>query len=316
MSPNIKGALFILAAGVLFSTMGALAKLAGARLHAFEVAFGRAFFGLIILAPFIWRAGIGTFKSAHPVRLITRGIIGSTGMLLGFYAITNLTLAEATALSFTKPLFMVVLAALILHETVRARRWSATAIGFLGVLVMMRPGFVPIETAAIAALLGACCGATVSILIKQLMATETRGTILLYLGLAGLVVTLPFALPFWLWPTVHELLLLAAIAGVGQLSQLCLMQGFKLGEASALAPFEYARLPIAAAYGFWLFDEAMDLWTLVGALIIVGATIYIARREAQLGYLERDPLPHGTDYPPTPYLNQADPGKPQEDEHR
>ena len=302
LNPNIKGALFILLAGVLFSTMAALAKLAGQRLHAFEVAFGRAFLGLIILAPFIWRDGSTVIKSRHPWRLIARGILGTTGMLLGFYAITNLSLAQATALSFTKPLFMVVLAALVLHETVRARRWTATGIGFVGVLVMMRPGVVPIELAAVAALSGALCGATVSILIKQLMATERRGTILLYLGLVGISVTLPVSLPYWLWPSPFEYLLLAGVAGFGQLAQLCLMQGFKLGEASALAPFEYTRLPLAAAYGYWLFSEALDFWTIAGALIIAGATIYIVRREAKLGRQRRDPLPDSADYPPAPYV--------------
>lgn len=282
LSPALRGALLVVLASVMFSGMGALAKLAGSRLNSIEVAFFRAFFGLVVILPFIWREGGGVLRSRHPWRLIARGVVGSIAMLCGFYAITHLSLAEATALSFTKPLFMVVLAALLLHETVRARRWSATVIGFVGVVVMVRPWTLGIEFAALVALASALCAAVVSILIKQLLMTETRGTILTYLGITSIVVTLPLAAPVWLWPTTLEYGLLIAMAVVGQSAQLVLMQGFRLADASALAPFDYVRLPVSALFGWLLFAEGLDSATLVGALIIIASTVYIARREANL----------------------------------
>ena len=225
---------------------------------------------------------------------LSRGVVGSLGMICGTYALIHLPLADVTAIGFTTPLFLIVLAALVLGERVRARRWSATAIGFVGMLVMLRPGDGILEIAALVALLGALAAASVKLLVKQLAVTERPLTIMLYLGLTSVAVTaLPAAL-VWQAPTFAELGWMALAAGLASLAQLCFIRGYRIGEASALAPFEYARLPFAAAYGFLLFAELPDRYTLLGVLLIVGSTLYIARREAQLGK-RRAPLPRTDD---------------------
>jgi drug/metabolite transporter (DMT)-like permease len=279
---NVRGALWLTLACVFIATMGALVKTLGAQLNSFELAFFRAAFGLASVSPFAFRAGWGVLRT-HRLRLhLARGTAGSVAMMCMFFALTHLTLADATAITFTTPLFLTVLAALVLHETVRRRRWTATAIGFVGVLIMLRPGEGVLEAAALVALLGASCIAGVRLLIKQLSKTEAPLTMIVYLGLISTVVSAVPAILVWRTPTWPELGLLLLLGAVSNLSQVCMIRGYRIGEASALAPFEYARLPLAALYGYLLFAELPDLYTLLGATIIVASTFYIARREHQL----------------------------------
>lgn len=283
LAANLRGALWITLAAFLFAIMMSLAKLLGERLHIVQIGFVRAFFGLLLVSPMMLREGLGLWRTRRLPLHIARAVLGATAMIASFYAVTHMALADATAISFTRALFMVLLAAVILGEAVGPRRWAATLLGFLGVVIMARPAGGVIELAALVALFGALCGATVSILIKQLSATEKPATILAYLGLVSTLYTgIPAAL-VWQWPTRLELGLLIALASIGSLAQLCLIRGFRIGEASALAPFDYCRLPFAAALGYVVFAELPGAQSWAGALIIVMSTLYIARREAAAG---------------------------------
>lgn len=286
---NARGAAWILVSCLFFSSMAAIVKLLGSRLDSLQLSFFRALFGFLSILPFVAWTGFGVVRSARLRLHVSRGLMGGVGMLAGFYAITHLPLAEATAIGFTKPLFMVVLAALVLGEVVRARRWSATAVGFIGVLIMVRPGSAALEVAALVGLIGALAAATVSLLIKRLSATEAPLTILFWLGVVTTAMTLPLALAVWRQPTLPELTLMAVAAGLASLAQVCMIRGFRIGEASALAPFDYARLPVAAGFGFLLFAEVPDAVAIAGAALIVASTLYIARREAALGKREGQP---------------------------
>jgi drug/metabolite transporter (DMT)-like permease len=279
---NVEGAIWIVLACVFFTTMSAIAKLLGEGLHPFQVAFGRAFFGLAILAPFILVTGPSQVLTSRWWLHVTRAALGTGAMLSGFYAITHLPLAEATALSFTKPLFQVLLAAFFLHEVVRLRRWSATAAGFLGVLVMVRPTGQVVDVAILVGLLGALLSAFVAVTIRELVRTERPLVILFYLGVVGSTISGSLAAPVWQPLDLAQVGLMVLMAAVGSVGQLCVMRGFRLGEASAMAPFDYTRLPISALYGLLLFSETPGLHTVVGAAIIAGSTLYIARREAVL----------------------------------
>jgi drug/metabolite transporter (DMT)-like permease len=288
LAPNVRGAIWVVLSCLCVASMAALVKLAGTRLDSFQLVFLRASFGLLIVLPFALRAGPGVLRSARPGLHLSRGLAGSIAMMCGFFALTRLPLADVTAIGFTAPMFLVVLAALVLGETVRARRWSATVVGFLDVLIMLRPGDGVLELAALAALLGAFAVATVKLLVKQLARTEQPLTIILYLGVVSTVVTALPAAVVWQPPGPFELAMMLAAAALASLAQVCFIRGYRIGEASALAPFEYARLPFAAAYGFWLFAEVPDRYTLLGAALIVASSLYIGRREAQLG---RRPAP-------------------------
>lgn len=280
---NVRGALWVIASCLLFGTMAAIVKALGSRLDSFQLAFLRAFFLLLILLPFVARAGVGVLRTARPGLHTARSLAGSIGLMCGFYGLTHLKLADATALSFTQPLFLIVLAALVLRELVGPRRWGATAVGFLGVLIMLRPGDGVLEFAAVVAVLGALAAAVVKLLIKQLAQTEAPLAIILYFALISTAITAIPAAFVWQPPALLDLFGMAAAAGCASLAQLCMIRGYKIGEASALAPLEYVRLPLAAVYGFFFFAEIPDLYSLLGAALIVAGTLYIARREAHIG---------------------------------
>jgi drug/metabolite transporter (DMT)-like permease len=193
--------------------------------------------------PFAIGAGWGVLRTSQLKLHVVRGVAGSVAMMCGFYALTHLSLADATAITFTTPLFLTVLAALVLHETVRWRRWSATALGFLGVLVMLRPGEGVLELAALVALFGAACIATVRLVIKRLAATDGALTIIVWFGRVSTTVSAVPAALVWRTPTLLELGLLVLLGCLASLTQVFMIRGYRAGEASALAPFEYVRLP-------------------------------------------------------------------------
>jgi drug/metabolite transporter (DMT)-like permease len=165
---------------------------------------------------------------------------------------------------------------------VRWRRWSATVLGFLGVLVMVRPGAATFDPAALVALGDSLSIAFLVVLVKRLPASETALIMLFHFGIVSSLAALPLAVLVWRAPTPTEYGLLIAIGVLGVLAQTCWIRAFRAGEASAVAPFDYTRLIFAAAFGFALFAETLDGWTVAGAAVIVGSTVYIARREAQL----------------------------------
>ena len=280
---NLRGALWIIASCLLITSMAVIVKVLGTRLDSLQLSFFRAAFGLLVVAPFALAAGPTILRTRRPGLHAARGIAGAIGMMSGFYALTHLPLADVTAIGFTKPMFLIVLAALVLRERVGYRRWSATIVGFLGVLIMVRPGGGVLELAALVAVLGAFAAACVKLFVKQLATTEQPLTILVYLGLITTTLTALPAYLVWQPPTLLELGLMLLVGGLASLAQLCIIRGYRLGEASALAPFEYSRLPFAATYGILLFAEVPDLYTLLGAALIVASTLYIAHREAQLG---------------------------------
>ena len=284
LHPNVRGALWITLGAVFFSFAAMLVKYLGASLHTAEITFFRCLFGLIALLPFVIRQGVRNVMTTERLPLLLlRSAFGVTAMACGFYAITHLTLADATAIGFTKPLFMVMLAAFFLGETVRWRRTVATLIGFLGVIVMVRPGDGGFDSALLVGLFGAACVAIAMTLVKRLTATESPMTLLVYASIVSTVLTLGPALYFWTAPTWLELACLALLGGLASLAQSFVIRGYRVGDATVVTPFDYTRLLFATIIGFFVFAEVPDIWTFAGAGIIVGSTLYIARREAKLG---------------------------------
>ena len=307
---NLRGGAWLTLACLLLAGMGAVAKLLGQRLPSVEVAFFRSAVAFLFVLPLLLRAGWAVWRTSRLHLHLTRAALGTFALVCGFYAVTHLPLAEATALSFTKPLFQVVLAVLILGEVVRRRRWTALVVGFLGVLLMLQPGGrAGIEPAAIAGLTAAIVAAFVSISLRELAQTERHLTILGYLGLVSSAVTAVPAALVWLWPTPTEWWLILLLGGLGALGQGCLMRAYRHGEASVLAIFDYLRLPFATALGLWLFGEWPAIPAVAGALLIASSTIYIARREATLAST-------ATSRPPTPRGSPGTDDGPEGDRHR
>jgi drug/metabolite transporter (DMT)-like permease len=175
-----------------------------------------------------------------------------------------------------------VFAAVILHEPVRLRRWTATIIGFAGVLVVLRPGFQEFSIWAVVMLCGAACWGCQHIVLKMLSRTEATNVIVFYHAVLLTPAALILAMFVWRTPGLVDVLWLLALGICGTLGLLALARSFAAAEASVVLPFDFSKMPIAAAIGYIAFDEHPDLWTWAGAALIVSAATYIARREAQI----------------------------------
>lgn len=275
--------------------MSALVKELTVRYPVGEVVFCRAFFALIPLV--IWLSWRGEFPSAirtnNFVGHLRRSGVGTTGMFLGFIALSVLPLTDAVAIGYAAPLITVVLAALVLKETIRIYRWSAAVLGLAGVLVMLAPhlgvGSSATQAAAgaamgaLAAILGACCSAWATIEIRRLTATETTGAIVFYFmaftSLAGLT-TMFFQAAM---PDARDAALLVLMGILGGIGQILMTQSFRYADASLIAPFEYTSMIWAVLLGWFLFSQFPSAWVVVGASIVSVSGIFVIWRERQLG---------------------------------
>jgi drug/metabolite transporter (DMT)-like permease len=261
--------------------MGVMVKSLGGKFDSFEIAFFRSLTALIFMMPFMFHQAGSAFRTSRPVFHILRGVLGSTGMMCGFYALVHLPLATANAISFSRAIFLVPLAMLFVGEVVGPRRLTAALVGFAGVLIILRPS-AEMEFAALVAVFGALTVAGAVICVKLLSRTDGPKTLLFYSSVIGVVVTAVPAALAWATPSPAELLSLCAMGAFGVLAQACFIRAYSIGEVGSLAPFDYARLLFAAIAGYFLFGNLPDLWTWVGAAVIVGSTLYITMREVRV----------------------------------
>ena len=294
LPPITRAALWVIMSGFCSTIMNVIVREAAAELHPFEITFFRCLFGFVALVPWIVRAGPGSLKSRKKLYYTLRGAVSLVSMLSWFYGITMVPLATATALNFTSPLFATLGAALVLGEAVRLRRWTALAVGFLGVIVILRPTPTDFDPNALIIVFSAMTGGMNVVTVKFLARTESATAIVTYLMLYLTPLSLVPALFVWQWPSLIAIGWMILLGGLGTLSHLSMVRGYGLVDASACAPFEFLRLPFAAFLGYALFHEITDLWTWVGAVAIATSAIYVARREAQLARRRApDPPPAG-----------------------
>ncbi|HBK56082.1 MAG TPA: EamA family transporter [Xanthomonadales bacterium] len=278
----LRAVTLMVASAVLFGSMAVVIRLASSQLHPFEIAFFRNLFGFCFALPLLWRHGPGLLRTRKLPLYLLRCAVGVVSMLAGFWAIVNLPLAQAVSLSYSTPLFVTILAVLMLGEVVRARRWTAVIVGFIGVLVIVQPGAESFSYGSLVALSAAALSALVAIWIKFLSRTEHPDAIVIYTSLIWIPMSLLPALFVWETPTGWTWLWIIAAGFFGTAGHMCWTRGLKLGEASLLAPISFMQLPVVAIAGYLLFDESIGLWTIVGAAIIFSANLYIAHREARL----------------------------------
>lgn len=278
---NGKGIFWTLASGFLFSWMSLGIKYLGQDMDSFQIGFLRAFFGLVVILPFALRHGFGPLRTNVFKMHLGRACVGITGMLCIFYAITHMPLADAVALTFTRPLFLILLAVIFLGEAVRWRRSVATMVGFAGVVIMVQAN-ADVGIAAAVALFGAFMVAVVSVFLKKLSKTEAPTTIMFYFGVIGSLIAFIPASQVWIAPTWEQLAILAIAATVGSGANFCMIRAFSIAEATVVAPFDYTRLIFSGILAFFLFAEIPSFWMVVGACIIVTSSLYIILREADL----------------------------------
>ncbi len=280
LSPTLQAAVLMIAGAAFVATQNALIRMASADIHTFEIVFFRNLFGLVAMLPLLARTGAGMLRVSRPGGLVLMSVCHLVGMVCYFLAIAYLPLADVIALSFSKPLFVTLGAALLLAEVVKARRWTAVLLGFLGVIIVLQPGTGVISPYAIVVLLGTVMGAATALLIKRLTGTEQVGAIVWYQALIATTLSLPLCLLHWRMPDMIEWSLLIAIGVLGTLSWLSATRALALIDVSAAAPFEFLRLPFAALIAYLMFAEVPKLSTWLGGAVIFAAAIYIAKREA------------------------------------
>lgn len=286
-SVPVQAALLMLTSTVLFSLMVLSIRLASAQLHAFEVAFFRSLFGMLAALPLLRLHGVGLLRTTQLPRYVVRCVLGTLAMMCSFWAIANLPLAHAVSLSYSSPLFVTIAAALWLGEQVRARRWSAVVAGFIGVLVIVRPGTAGFSWGSMVAVTGAVISAVVAIQIKQLTRTEPADRVVIWTTILWVPMSLLPALAVWQGPQGITWLWVAAAGVFGTAGHMFWTRALNIGDVSALSPISYLQLPIVALLGWLLFAEVLDAWTIVGAAVILGANGYIARREAVIARRRR-----------------------------
>jgi drug/metabolite transporter (DMT)-like permease len=267
---------------ILFSTMGVFIKLSSSQLHPLEVVFFRNFLALFFLTPWIFKQRATVFKSNRKKLYTLRAVFNVVGMAAGFTALTLIPLAEATALSFTAPLFATLGAALILGEVVRQRRIIAIFFGFIGMLIILRPGIEAISPGALLAIANAITIAITVLIVKKLTITEKPITIVAFMALLQTPMALIPALFYWEWPSLITWTWLFCLAGAGTIGHLMYTKAIQLAEVSQLQPIDFVRLPIIALFGYIVFAEQPGIWVWIGGAVIFLSTAYVTHREAAI----------------------------------
>lgn len=282
---NLRGALWMLGSALAFTAMTVLIKFLGDDYPATLQTFYRQAAGLVILLPIILRRRGAAFATTRPDILFFRSAAGTLGMVLSFYAFQEMPLADANALSFTRTLWLVPLAAFVVKETVGPLRIGAALVGFLGVLLMVRPGAggdFALGLPALAMLASSFLFALTITGMKVLTRDHSPTVLLVWAATLGFVFSIPGAFFGWRWPAPMDLALLCAMGVLGTVTQACYIKGMQQGDAGAMAPIDYTRLVFSVAAGFLLFHELPSVWTVAGAGIVVASTLFITIREQHL----------------------------------
>lgn len=279
----LQGIGLIILAMALLSAMDAVVKWLSPDYSTIQLMFFRSVFAFLPLAPLALRGGwAGSLRTQRLGTHALRSLFGISALGCFFWSLSLLPLADATAITFAAPLFVTALSLPLLGEVVRARRWTAVAVGFLGVLVMVQPGVGVFQPAALLPLATALFLALMVIQVRKLTRTDSDTTIVLYYTIMSTLVTgavVPF---YWVTPGLTDFLLLAAIGVLGGLGQLALTAAFRRAEASILAPFDYTAMVWAVLFGFLVWGElpAPNIW--LGVAIVIASGTYIIYREAAL----------------------------------
>ena len=266
---------------IAFASMWVLIRFASHDVHAFVIVFFRNLFGTLVLVPMMLRnkglMRISRLKAN--LRRATSGFIATTGT---FYAVSHAPLATALSINYTAPLFATVGAVLFLGEKIHARRVAALVVGFAGMLIVVRPGALPMTPGVLAAMISAVSTAFSIIAIRQLVASDDSRSVAAWTFILMTPPSLVLAVLYWTPPPLHIWPLLFVIGGVAAVGQLAMNRAFALAEASAVLPYDFVRFGLVTVFGITLFHERLDAMTILGGIVIFAATVYLAVRERQV----------------------------------
>ena len=282
MSKNLLAIILILISIFAGSTMGVLIKFAQNDVSIYIAAFLRFLIGFIFIFPYILKTKFKVYKTSNILLHIIRSLLNYPAMLLTFSALMLVPYEKISALNFLVPFFVTILAVLFLKENIRIYRISALFIGFIGMLIILRPGIIDISLGIQMVLVATFFWSVIIILTKQLTNKDSSITILVYMYTFMTFLTLITAIIFWQTPTANSIIYLSLAAFVGTISHFSINHAFKLVDVSMTQPFSFIGLIIASLYGFFLFDESPDIYTWLGAIVIFVGIIIITIRELKL----------------------------------
>lgn len=282
MKQNKLIAVAVLALGATFfgSFMGAGVKLLSDDLHPIVICFYRSLMGLILITPFVIRNNFKALRTQNMRLQIFRASINVISMICWFSAIGMMHFEKATALGFTTPLFTTVLAVVVLGEVIRFHRTAALLFGFIGIIIIIRPGYVPFEFGTVLMLIASFSFSFVLIFVKKLSATDSSLTIIFYHLLYMTPVFFILSLFYWENINLYQLIVFTLMGASGLLSHWCLAQAFKMSDTTFVMPLQFTKLIWASLIGLFIFAEQPDIWTWVGGVIIFISVVYITYREA------------------------------------
>jgi S-adenosylmethionine uptake transporter len=260
---------------VVSVTNDVLMRFLGERLHVVEISFFRFLFSMLSVLPLLLMRGTFLFKTQQPKMHVLRAILGAAALALCCYSVNIMPLSENTTIMFAEPLFFLPLAFWLLREKVDASRWVATMVGFLGLMIILRPGTEAFRLVAFVPITAAILFALSSIMCKKMIVDEHPLTLLFYFGLGTTLLAFVPLLFVWEMPTIWELGFLALLGVGGNMIQVCLFRAFSATDASALAPFRYVEFIVSAVFGFIFFAQIPTLWVISGAVFIIASTFYI-----------------------------------------
>jgi drug/metabolite transporter (DMT)-like permease len=278
----LTGILWMLVTGLLFIAVTALVKYMGPRLPAAESAFLRYAIGLVFVLP-----ALGALRQTNLSRrqwslFGLRGFCHALGVILWFYAMTRIPIAEVTAMNYLAPIYVTLGAAVFLGEKLAARRIAAVCLGLMGAAIILRPGFREVSLGHLAMLFAAVVFAG-SYLLAKVLADEVRPAVVV--AMLSIFVTLalaPFALPVWVTPTLREVLLLTAVAVFATAGHYTMTLAFAAAPVTVTQPITFLQLLWATSLGVLAFNEPVDIWVIVGGFVILGSVTFITWREAML----------------------------------
>ena len=281
MTTTTRGIFWMIVSSIAFASMWVMIRFASHDVHAFVIVFFRNLIGTLVLVPMMLRnkglMRIGRLKAN--LRRATSGFIATTGT---FYAVSHAPLATALSINYTAPLFATVAAVLFLGEKLQARRVAALIAGFAGMLIVVRPGALPLTPGVLAAMVSAVATAFSIIAIRQLVASDDSRSVAAWSFILMTPPSLVLAVLYWTPPPLALWPLLFIIGCVAAVGQLAMNRAFALAEASAVLPYDFVRFALVTLFGITIFDERLDAMTVAGGIVIFGATVYLAVRERQV----------------------------------
>jgi drug/metabolite transporter (DMT)-like permease len=279
MERAARGALLVSIGSIGLVVMSALVKYLGSRLPPFEILFFRSFVGFLFILPVFMRDPAAPFRTRRLGMHFVRGLVGACGNFCMFWTLTHMLLADALALQFSRPLWMIPLALMFLSEAVGLRRTLIAAVGFAGILLYTRPFTDGFDANAVVGAFGGLFAALVVVAIKRLQTSESTRVIMFYYAFWNSLFALLPAIFTWIWPTPGEFALLCLIGFLGIGGQALITQGLSLGDATALVPLDYVRVFYAAVVGYLFFGELPGVWSFAGMALVIATSLYLVLTE-------------------------------------